>query len=84
MGNLSFACSGEIEILKQGEGKVYVIWRMFDKNKSNIASVSREHYFGEDEITGEKLLNRIREDIKSYRIGRKRIFFKVDIPSNFM
>lgn len=79
-GDITSNSFGEIGIRRKEDKKAYVAWNMSDDKGNRLGGVSREYYLGEfyDE---NKLVEMILENIRRFRINRKRIFFDVEIIS---
>ena len=75
--NSIIPCTGEIEIHWIKEPQAYVTWKLFS-DKSLIASKSKNYFFEKDIDTHNSLIKRVIEEIKNYRIGRKKVFEKVE------
>ena len=79
-GDITSNVFGELEIRHKGDKKAYVSWTMSDDKGNRLGGVSREYYFGEfyDE---NKLVEMVLENIRRFRMDRKRVFFNVEIIS---
>jgi hypothetical protein len=74
----SVECEGAVEIHWRKEPQAYVSWKVFTPTLT-IVSKSENFLYKEANNANEELVNRIKERIHSYRVGRKRIFEEVRI-----
>jgi hypothetical protein len=79
MGGSTVPCFGKIEILNRTEKNVYASWEMRAENGSTLAGVSRNYFVGKQNVSENDLLPIIINNVINYRIGRKKIFTRVEI-----
>lgn len=73
------SCRGSIEIINKSERVVYATWKLLDNSNNFLGSVSRNYFIGDKQYSDPEILNKIIEDILSYRVGRLRIFSNIRI-----
>ncbi len=71
-------CKGTIDIHWRKEPQAYVSWKVFSPT-ATIVSKSENFHFQEANDSNAELINKIKERILSYRLGRKRIFEEINI-----
>lgn len=65
---------GKIKIINSNKYTVYVSWNIYDDKNNNICYVASNIFQKNEERTKNKLLEKIIEKIRKYRIGRKKYF----------
>ena len=75
----SFPCCGSLEILHKKGKSIYASWKMQGEDETILASVSREYFTDKDQIEESDVMPLILNNITNYRLGRKRIFSRVEI-----
>jgi hypothetical protein len=71
-------CKGTIDIHWKNELQAYVSWKVFSSTATLVSKSENFHCTNENGSNAE-LINRVKERILSYRLGRKRVFEEVKI-----
>jgi hypothetical protein len=70
---------GNIKIISKNKYTIYISWNIYDAHNNYICGLSANLFLKEENRIKNKILEKIIENIKKYRIGRKRYFEKYNI-----
>jgi hypothetical protein len=74
----NLVCEGSLEIHWKKSPQAYVTWQFFSGDKLIVSK--SENFFYKEEIENEdELINRVLKKIEGYKIGRKRIFERIEV-----
>jgi hypothetical protein len=75
------ACSGFIELIRSDLTGFYAGWNLVDSSGEIVATRTRKYFTGISKIERCDMLRIIEENIETFRIGRKKVFYDVTIQA---